>query len=179
MEQSFGAPNRGKTTFRDIILKYENGECPNFATFLLPHLILGVKKKAVSGKWAKMKRFKYFLISTVVAMAAFGASGWLEHPVFAENPKRVLKLYAKEFVIQPSDTYALAGAVRILLFNEGTVPHALAIEGRKGTLLRVPPGDAAEVTVNLEEGEYVFYCPQEGHREKGMVGLLKMRRNGW
>lgn len=122
---------------------------------------------------------KYLLISMVVAVAAFGTFGLLEHPVLAENPNRVLKLYVKEFEIFPPDTYVMAGAVRIMVFNEGTTHHGLAIQGISGTFVSVSAGDVAQMTVNLKEGDYVFYCPRKGHREKGMVGRLKVTKDGW
>ncbi len=112
----------------------------------------------------------------MITIVFFGSLG---QPVFAENPNRVLKLYVKEFEIFPPDTYVMAGAVRIMVFNEGTTPHALAIEGIKGTLVTVPPEDVREVSVNLKEGNYVFYCPRRGYREKGMVGRLKVTKDGW
>ena len=115
----------------------------------------------------------------IIVMIAFGFFGLLGQPVFAENPNLVLKLYVKEFEIFPPDTYVMAGAVRIMVFNEGTTLHALAIEGIEGTLVTAPPGDVREVSVNLKERNYVFYCPRKGHREKGMVGRLRVTKSGW
>lgn len=94
----------------------------------------------------------------------------------AEHMGRVLKFYAKEFVIMPSDTFVDAGPVRIMFFNEGTVAHAIAIEGMEEPLLAVPPGGIGQVTLKLKAGEYIFYCPKKGHREKGMVGRLKVHK---
>lgn len=127
----------------------------------------------------KMKRSKYLLISTLVATVAIGVSGLPERPGSAENPRRVLKLYMKEFEISPPNTYLMAGDVRIMVFNEGTTHHGLAIQGIPGTLVSVPASGMAQVTMNLEEGNYVFYCPRKGHREKGMAGRLRVTRTGW
>ncbi len=126
-----------------------------------------------------MKAIKIILASVIIVMITIVFFGSLGQPVFAENPNRVLKLYVKEFEIFPPDTYVMVGAVRIMVFNEGTTPHALAIEGIKGTLVTVPPEDVREVSVNLKEGNYVFYCPRRGYREKGVVGRLKVTKDGW
>ncbi len=126
-----------------------------------------------------MKRIEIILASVIIAMITLGFFGSLGQPVFAENPNRVLKLYMKEFEIFPPDTYVMAGNVRIMVFNEGTTHHGLAIQGISGTLVSVPAGDVAQMTVNLKEGDYVFYCPRKGYREKGMVGRLKVTKDGW
>ncbi len=112
-------------------------------------------------------------ILTVACVAMAAQMSW------AEDPELVLKLYAKEFSIEPSVTNVREGPVRILVINEGTMAHALTIEGREGTLVGVAPGKTAQVTVNLKEGEYVFYCPKRGHREKGMVGRVKVYRKSY
>ena len=54
------------------------------------------------------------------------------------------------------------------------MPHAVEIEGdgveeddRDGH-----GGDAPPLTVELEAGDYTFYCPVGQHREAGMEGTL-------
>jgi len=127
----------------------------------------------------KKKGNKNILASVIIVMIALVFLGSLGQPVFAENPNLVLKLYMKEYEIFPPDTYVMAGAVRIMVFNEGTTHHGLAIQGISGTLVSVPAGDVAQMTVNLKEGDYVFYCPRKGHREKGMMGRLRVTKSGW
>ncbi len=39
----------------------------------------------------------------------------------------------------------------------------------------VQGGDAPPLTVNLEPGEYEFYCPVGGHRAAGMTGHAHRR----
>ena len=60
------------------------------------------------------------------------------------------------------------------MVNDGEVPHALEVEGdgievETGS---IAPGEAAELTVELREGEYEVYCPIGDHRAEGMEGTL-------
>jgi plastocyanin len=58
--------------------------------------------------------------------------------------------------------------------NEATIPHNIALEG--GGVDEVGPevtgGGTSEIQVDLEPGEYTFYCSVPGHREGGMEGKL-------
>lgn len=68
---------------------------------------------------------------------------------------------------------APAGTVTIHLTNDASVPHDVAVEGngvdeKSDT---VTNGDTS-LTVELEPGEYTFYCSVPGHREGGMEGTL-------
>jgi uncharacterized cupredoxin-like copper-binding protein len=49
------------------------------------------------------------------------------------------------------------------------VPHAVAIEGESSETVT---GANTEVTLDLEPGEYTFYCPVGNHRAGGMEGTL-------
>lgn len=70
---------------------------------------------------------------------------------------------------------AEAGAVTISFVNESPTPHDTRIEGSDGEDLggtEVISGETAEATLELEPGEYTFYCSVAGHREAGMEGTL-------
>ena len=64
-----------------------------------------------------------------------------------------------------------AGTATFTVVNAGETTHALEIEGEGETDV-LEPGDRAELTVDLEEGEYVMYCPVGDHRAMGMEGTI-------
>ena len=73
----------------------------------------------------------------------------------------------------PGDLSAPAGSVTIKLVNESSVPHAVEVEGNgvEEESETITAGET-ELTVDLEAGEYVFYCPVGEHRQNGMEGTL-------
>ena len=75
-----------------------------------------------------------------------------------------------EFVVG-MPTSLPAGEVTFAISNDGTITHSFEIEG--GSLeeeLETPlePGQSATLTVTLEPGTYVVYCPVGNHRDQGM-----------
>ena len=69
-----------------------------------------------------------------------------------------------------------AGEVTIEFANESSKPHAVVIEGVDGATTETVTGaDAPPLTVNLEAGEYTFFCPVGDHRADGMEGKLTVR----
>ena len=66
-----------------------------------------------------------------------------------------------------------AGTVTIELTNDSAVPHDVRIEdgGDIGGTEEVS-GGSTSAEVDLEAGEYTFYCSVPGHREAGMEGTL-------
>jgi plastocyanin len=73
-----------------------------------------------------------------------------------------------------ADAQAPAGPLAIRSPNESAVPHDISIEGggvdENGEV--VQNGGVSEVDVDLQPGEYTFYCSVTGHREAGMEGTL-------
>jgi mono/diheme cytochrome c family protein len=72
---------------------------------------------------------------------------------------------------------APAGRLRIRSPNPSGTPHDIAIEGN-GVSARgevVSDGDVSEIELELEPGEYTFFCTVPGHREGGMEGTLTVR----
>jgi uncharacterized cupredoxin-like copper-binding protein len=84
-------------------------------------------------------------------------------------------LTATEFKFDPADaTVDAAGKVTFTVSNDGQETHALEVEGN-GIEEETDPiaaGESGTLTVDLEPGEYEFYCPIDGHREQGMEGEL-------
>ena len=72
---------------------------------------------------------------------------------------------------------AKAGTTKFVLENPSTLQHALEIEGN-GVEEETPAirqNGTAELTVDLEPGEYEFYCPVGSHQEAGMTGTLTVQ----
>ena len=74
---------------------------------------------------------------------------------------------------EPGSLSASAGSVTIKLVNESDIPHAVEVEGNgveeeSDTIT----GSETELSVDLEPGEYTFYCPVSNHRAEGMEGTL-------
>lgn len=86
-----------------------------------------------------------------------------------------VELVATEFAFNPSTVQVdEAGETKITLVNNGQVGHALEIEGQgiEEKTDTIDGGKTAELTVDLDPGEYEFYCPVGDHRKKGMEGKL-------
>lgn len=66
------------------------------------------------------------------------------------------------------------GSTEITLDCGEAVPHGIAIEGVQGgeELAACDPGGSGSATVELEAGEYTFFCTVPGHRDSGMEGTL-------
>jgi plastocyanin len=73
-----------------------------------------------------------------------------------------------------ADATAPPGALTIRSPNESPTEHNIALEG--GGLNEEGPvvgeGDVSEIDVDVQAGEYTFYCSVPGHREAGMEGTL-------
>jgi plastocyanin len=76
-----------------------------------------------------------------------------------------------EMFIELSTEEVSAGSVTIEVSNDGSVTHDLVVE-RDGEDVdgtdSLAPGESASLTVDLEPGEYVFYCSIANHRASGM-----------
>jgi len=64
--------------------------------------------------------------------------------------------------------------VTFTVTNDGQETHALEVEGNgvEEKTDSIAPGDSGTLTVDLEPGEYEFYCPIDGHRAQGMEGKI-------
>ncbi len=86
-----------------------------------------------------------------------------------------VELTATEFKFDPSSVQVdKAGETTFTVVNDGKFKHALEIEGQglEEKSDEVGAGETTELKVDLKPGEYEFYCPVDGHREKGMEGKL-------
>jgi plastocyanin len=73
-----------------------------------------------------------------------------------------------------ADATAPPGQLTITSPNESSVDHNIALEGggvdEVGDVVK--DGGVSEIQVDVEAGEYTFYCSVQGHREGGMEGTL-------
>ncbi len=69
---------------------------------------------------------------------------------------------------------AKAGTVTIEFDNPASLGHDVRVEGSDGDLggTDVITEDTTTATVELEPGDYTFYCSVGGHRDAGMEGDL-------
>ncbi len=74
---------------------------------------------------------------------------------------------------EPGELSAAAGTVTIKLVNESSTPHAVEVEGNGvEEETETVTGGEVELSVDLEPGEYTYYCPVGQHRQNGMEGTL-------
>jgi plastocyanin len=76
-----------------------------------------------------------------------------------------------DFSISLDDDSLSPGSYEITVNNEGDATHDLVVE-RDGEDVagteEIQPGESATLTVELESGDYVFYCSIGTHRSMGM-----------
>jgi uncharacterized cupredoxin-like copper-binding protein len=108
--------------------------------------------------------------ATTTSSAATSSSG---AGTAASGSAQAQKLTATEvdFAITLDQTALKSGPHEITVVNNGQTTHALAVEENgtvKATSHPVEPGQSTTMTVDLDAGPYVFYCPIDNHRAMGM-----------
>jgi uncharacterized cupredoxin-like copper-binding protein len=114
------------------------------------------------------------LLLVLLAVAAGCGSDDSSDESTAESANTV-DVVASDFKFDPGSlSVDAAGKTTFRLTNNGGTTHALEIEGNgiEEETDEIGPGESAEVTVDLKDGRYEFYCPVDGHREQGMEGTL-------
>ena len=76
-----------------------------------------------------------------------------------------------------ADAEAPPGQLEIDSPNESSVDHNIAIEGNGVNEVGpvVKNGGVSKVNVDVEAGEYQFFCTVTGHRAAGMEGTLTVK----
>lgn len=115
-------------------------------------------------------------LAAALALGGCGSEDEADEVTPAASAGQMIEISATEFAFDPP-TIKLdgAGEYTFRLTNDGGALHALEIEGagiEEATTDSIGPGETAEVTVELQEGEYEIYCPVDGHRDMGMEGTL-------
>jgi plastocyanin len=90
------------------------------------------------------------------------------------NAQSAVTMTAVEFAFQPSTVTVGPGSVTFTLRNTGQFPHNIHIDGVSNDLFadNLTSGQAGTATVTLAPGTYAFWCPVDGHRDRGMEGTL-------
>lgn len=83
---------------------------------------------------------------------------------------------AGEFFFEDLSGTYWAGDIEVTLNNVGAAEHNIVViganEGSDNPVAQALGGESATGTVNLFEGDYIYYCAIPGHRAQGMEGEL-------
>jgi plastocyanin len=93
----------------------------------------------------------------------------------------VVEVALSEFALEPASFSLEPGSYTFHVVNDGSVVHALEVEGPSGEVetADLEPGASADLDVDLSEpGEYEVYCPVDDHREQGMEGTITVGGGG-
>jgi plastocyanin len=124
-------------------------------------------------------RRSFLLVALLVA--GCGSDGGEQSGGAGDSAGETVQLVAKDFAFDPATaTVDQAGSVTFRVQNEGGTAHALEVEGNgvEEETDPIGPGESAELTVQLDAGEYELYCPIGNHREMGMEGKLVVGGGG-
>ena len=89
-----------------------------------------------------------------------------------------IEMQAREYTFEPSVLRLPSNRqVELTFQNIGTMDHSLVIELPGGEVAfdeNVAAGETRTISFTTPDqpGEFVFHCPIEGHRERGMEGRL-------
>jgi plastocyanin len=86
--------------------------------------------------------------------------------------QQTIQISEKEYSLNPGTvTVSKTGAYKFRVTNNGTIAHALEINGNglEEKTGDIQPGATATLRVTLaKDGSYELYCPIDGHRAQGM-----------
>ena len=94
---------------------------------------------------------------------------------------QTVEIRESEFSLDPAEvTLDSAGTYRFRAINDGSVDHALELEGNgvEEETETIGGGESAELVADLREGTYELYCPIGNHRDQGMVGRVVVGAGG-
>jgi uncharacterized cupredoxin-like copper-binding protein len=82
---------------------------------------------------------------------------------------------ATEYAFALPDTHLAPGTYTFQMPNDGRASHAMEIQGpgiadQKSS--SVGPGGTSTMTVTLQPGSYILWCPVGNHRAQGMQTTL-------
>jgi plastocyanin len=92
-------------------------------------------------------------------------------------PARV-SVRLSEWKVELSQQAVAAGAVRFIVTNDGSIPHAFEVEGAgiEQETETIQPGASDTLTLTLRPGTYEVYCPvgEDSHKKLGMESHLRV-----
>ncbi|MBN1530816.1 MAG: cupredoxin domain-containing protein [Thermoleophilaceae bacterium] len=123
------------------------------------------------------------LLAGTLALGACGGDDDESEPAAAASGGgETVKVSATEFEFTPSSpSVEKAGTITFDVTNDGSVDHALEVEGPGDEVETdtIPAGRSAKLTVDLSKaGTYEMYCPIGNHRQMGMEGTIKVAAGG-
>jgi len=90
--------------------------------------------------------------------------------------QQTIQISEKEYSLDPATvTVSKTGAYEFRVTNNGTIAHALEIAGNgiDKKIGDIQPGAGVTLRVTLtKDGSYEMYCPIDGHRGRGMQGMV-------
>lgn len=113
--------------------------------------------------------------STALSVVGCGGDEASDDGAEGSGTARTVEIRETEFALTPdSVTLDAAGTYTLRAVNDGSVDHALEIEGNgvDDETETLAAGESGELTVELREGTYELYCPVGNHKEQGMVGRV-------
>jgi uncharacterized cupredoxin-like copper-binding protein len=121
-------------------------------------------------------RIVLLALFAVLALAACGSGSSESGTTGQAAAGQAIAIGETEYKLDPSSVKVdQAGTVTFRVTNNGTIDHALEVEGQgvEEETETIKPGESAELTVDLsKDGSYEIYCPVDGHRASGMEGTL-------
>jgi uncharacterized cupredoxin-like copper-binding protein len=113
-------------------------------------------------------------------LAVAAATGLLATAYGAAYAQQAITEQTSEFAFSnPNLTVTAGQPVRIAINNAGQFPHTMAFDDAAGATFATPPADniagGASGVLNVtftRAGTYDFWCPVDGHRDRGMVGKI-------
>ncbi len=110
--------------------------------------------------------------ATLVLAACGGDDGGSSYQEPSGEPQETLTLESGNTYFDPEDIELPAGVNEIEIVNDAGL-HTLVVDGVDGFKLEVSGGGESDSgKLELEPGEYDFYCDITGHRAAGMEGTL-------
>src|SRR6266850_3795877 len=118
------------------------------------------------------------LVPIALVLAACGGGGGSTTATSGAGgtPLKTVQISEKEFSLGPGTvSLAKTGTYEFKVTNNGTIPHALEVEGNgvEEKTGNIAPGSSTMLRVSLSKtGSYDMYCPVDGHRAQGMKGSV-------